>query len=149
MDNKLISLVLPCYNEEAVIKTTLDVLAEKMKEYQFDNYEIVLVDDGSKDKTLELITSYAEKDSKIKVVSFASNKGQQVAFYAGMCYCSGEGVILMDADLQDPPECIPEMYRLWQEEGYHVVYGKRAQRQGESFLKKWTASLFYRTLNFL
>ncbi len=147
--NQLLSLVLPCYNEEEIIAHTLDVLAQKMTEFQISNYEIVIVDDGSKDKSLAILQEYAQKDSHIKVVSFAANRGQQMAFYAGMCYSSGDAVVLMDADLQDPPECILEMIRLWQEEGFQVVYGRRAVREGETALKKLTAFLFYRLLNAL
>ncbi|MGL5956486.1 MAG: glycosyltransferase family 2 protein [Brevinema sp.] len=144
--DKMLSLVIPCYNEANVITHTLDVLSEKMKEYQILNYEIIVVDDGSKDRSLTLLQDYAQQDSHIKVVSFAMNRGQQIAFYAGMCYCSGDAVVLMDADLQDPPECIPEMILLWQE-GYHVIYGRRARRAGETILKRLTAYFFYRLLN--
>lgn len=149
MNNKFISLVIPCYNEELLIEHTLKVLTEKMKEYSFSHYEIILVDDGSKDKTLTLLQEYAQKDERIKVVSFSANRGQQVAVYAGMCYSSGDAVILMDADLQDPPECLPQIYRLWDQEGYDVVYGKRVKRDGESFLKKLTSYLFYRMFNYV
>ncbi|MGL4676516.1 MAG: glycosyltransferase family 2 protein [Brevinema sp.] len=146
--DQFLSLVIPCYNEEKVIIHTLDVLSQKMKEYHLFNYEIIVVDDGSRDSSLILLQDYAQKDSHIKVVSFATNRGQQMAFYAGMCYTSGDAVVLLDADLQDPPECIPEMIRFWKE-GYHVVYGRRAKREGESLFKRLTAHMFYRILNYI
>ena len=146
MQEKMLSIVMPCYNEEDVINHTVDTLIQKMAEYQIQNYEIVIVDDGSKDKSLSILQEYAKQNSLIKIVSLAANKGQQNAFYTGLCYSSGDAVVLMDIDLQDPPECIPQMLKLWQE-GYQVVYGKRAKRDGESFLKRLTAYLFYRTLN--
>lgn len=148
MQEYLLSIVMPCYNEEEVIGHTLDVLTEKLEEYNIPSYEIVIADDGSRDHSLIILKEYAEKNPRVKVVSFAANRGQQVAFYAGMCYTSGDAVVLMDADLQDPPECIPQMLSLWQE-GNDVVYGKRMKRKGESFLKRLTAYLFYRTLNTL
>lgn len=144
----LLSIVIPCYNEEKVIAHTLDILIKKMDEYSVSSYEIIIVNDGSKDASLQILENYAQNFSSIKIVSFAANRGQQIAFYAGMCYSSGETVILMDADLQDPPECIPEMLRLWKE-GYQVVYGKRAIRDGETISKRFTAFLFYRLLNML
>lgn len=149
MKNKFISLIVPCYNEEEGITQTLKILTEKMEEYSFSNYEIILIDDGSKDKTLMILKEHSEQNKKIKVVSFSKNRGQQIAVYAGMCYSSGDAVILIDSDLQDPPECFPEMYRLWDEEGYEVVYGKRIKRTGESILKKLTSFAFYRIFNWI
>lgn len=144
----LLSLVLPCYNEENVIEHTLNTLIEKMKDYHINDYEIIIVNDGSKDNSLTILEAYSQKHPFIKIVSFAANRGQQMAFYAGMCYSSGDAVVLMDADLQDPPECIPEMLRLWKD-GFQVVYGKRSVRDGESIIKRLTAFLFYRLLNTL
>ncbi len=146
--NQLLSLVLPCYNEEEIIAHTLDVLAQKMTEFQITNYEIVIVDDGSRDKSLSILQEYAQKDSRIKVVSFAANRGQQMALYAGMCYSSGDAVVLMDADLQDPPECIPEMITQWKN-GYQVIYGKRISRKGDTFMKSFTAKMFYAFYNWI
>ncbi len=143
----LLSIVIPCYNEQEVLEQTIAVLTDDMKKFGYD-YELVFVDDGSKDKTLEILQKHASENDRIKVVSFAANRGQQMAFYAGMCYSSGDAVVLMDADLQDPPELIPEMVKLWKE-GYQVVYGKRKSREGETPLKKLTASLYYRFLDFM
>ncbi|MGL4366663.1 MAG: glycosyltransferase family 2 protein [Brevinemataceae bacterium] len=144
----LLSIVIPCYNEESVISLTLDTLAQKLEQFNISDYEIVCVNDKSKDLTLTILEQYAKKDHRVKIVSLAANKGQQIAFYAGMCFSSGDAVILMDADLQDPPNCIPEMIQKWKE-GYQVVYGRRLIRKGESFLKKITAFMFYRILNML
>lgn len=144
----LLSIVIPCYNEEEGIAVSLDMLTRKLEEFGIKDYEIICVNDGSKDQTLSILQNYAQKDHRIKIVSLAANRGQQTAFYAGMCYSSGEAVILMDADLQDPPDCIPEMLRLWKE-GYQVVFGKRIIRQGEGIFKRLTAFLFYRLLNHL
>ncbi|MGL5254183.1 MAG: glycosyltransferase family 2 protein [Brevinema sp.] len=142
----LLSLVMPCYNEEAVIQQSIDTIMQKMEEFSIDKYEIICVDDGSKDLTLPILQVYAEKHPQIKIVSFSANRGQQMAFFAGMCYASGQAVVLMDADLQDPPECIPRMLSLWKE-GFQVVYGRRKVRDGESIFKRLSAYLFYRLLN--
>ncbi len=96
----LLSLVIPCYNEQEVLEQTISVLTDDMQKFGYD-YEFVFVDDGSKDKTLEILQKHASENDRIKVVSFAANRGQQMAFYAGMCYSSGDAVVLMDADLQD------------------------------------------------
>jgi dolichol-phosphate mannosyltransferase len=143
-DNSLISIVIPLFNEEAVIeelyrrlKITMDRLDE--------NYEIILINDGSKDGTLSTMKKIAQSDSTIKLVDFSRNFGHQIAITAGIDYASGDAVVLMDADLQDPPEVIPKLVAKWKE-GYDVVYAKRKKRIGESFFKRMTASLFYRLL---
>ena len=142
----LLSIVIPCYNEEDVLDLSLTQLFQDLDTFAIDDYEIICVDDGSRDKTLEILQRRAIENPRLKIVSLAANRGQQIAFYAGMCYSSGDAVVLMDADLQDPPSLIPDMIERWKE-GYHVAYGKRLYRQGESFLKKITATLFYRILN--
>ncbi|MGL5720936.1 MAG: glycosyltransferase family 2 protein [Brevinema sp.] len=141
-----LSIVIPCYNEEEVIQISLNTLMSDLSSAKIDNYEIICVDDGSKDKTLEILNDYSNRFPKIKVVSLATNRGQQIAAYAGMCYSSGDAVVLMDADLQDPPSAIPAMIEKYKE-GYQVVYGLRIIRSGESFFKKFTATMFYRLLN--
>jgi len=142
----LLSIILPCYNEEEIIRLSLDSLTGKLLSFNIKNYEIICVDDGSKDNTLLILQEYSHKNTKIKIIELSANRGQQIAFYAGMCYSSGDAVIMMDADLQDPPDLIPEMIAKWQE-GYQVVYGIRNSRKGETFIKKYTAHLFYRLLN--
>jgi polyisoprenyl-phosphate glycosyltransferase len=132
------------YNEQEVIEVTyrrlkavLDTLGE--------TYEIVFVNDGSRDKTSEIVRGMCASDQKVKLVEFSRNFGHQIAVTAGMDHSSGRSVVLIDADLQDPPELIIDMVALWRE-GYDVVYGKRIERKGESWFKKMTASMFYRLL---
>ena len=144
---KKISVVIPMYFEEQIVdlcyKRTSDVLKKLNNKY---DYEIIFVNDGSKDKTFEILENIAKKDKKIKVISFSRNFGHQAAVTAGLKFVSGDAIIIMDADLQDPPELIPDMLKYW-EEGYEVIYGKRKSREGESAFKLLTASLFYSTLN--
>ncbi len=145
---KKISVVIPMYNEEEVIKTSylrVKKVLEELKQYE---YEMILVDDGSKDKTLELLQGIAKENEKVKILSFSRNFGHQAAVTAGIQYVTGDAVIIMDADLQDPPERLPEMIALW-EEGNEVIYGQRKSRKGESTFKLLTAKMFYRTLNAL
>lgn len=109
-------------------------------------YELVFVNDGSRDRTLEILEGFAAKDKRVKVISFSRNFGHQLAVTAGIDKARGSAVVIIDADLQDPPELIPDMLRLW-EQGYDVVYARRKKRKGESFFKLVTAKLFYRVLD--
>jgi polyisoprenyl-phosphate glycosyltransferase len=139
------SIVIPLYNEESGIA----VLVEKLQEIiaQFDGpAEIVLVDDGSKDRTYELAREVSEKDQRFKLLQFSRNFGHQMAITAGMDAASGDAVIIMDADLQDPPYVVLQMIEKWKE-GYEVVYGLREHRQGERLFKTATASVFYGLLH--
>ncbi|MFZ5353372.1 MAG: glycosyltransferase family 2 protein [Bacillota bacterium] len=145
MSNKLISIVVPMYFEEEVAEVCYDRLSKVLKGIGY-SYEIVFVNDGSTDRTLEILEGISVKDKNVKVVSFSRNFGHQIAVTAGIDKAAGDAVILIDADLQDPPELIPQMLELW-EQGYHVVYGKRKKRKGESFFKLATAKYFYRILN--
>jgi dolichol-phosphate mannosyltransferase len=111
-----------------------------------ETWELILVDDGSSDRTVEILTQHAVHDKHIRPVLFARNFGHQIAVTAGMDYAQGAAVILIDADLQDPPEVIPELIANWRD-GYEVVYAQRRQRKGESFFKKMSASFFYRLIN--
>lgn len=145
---KKISVVIPMYNEEEVIQTSyarIYEVLEKLKQY---DYELIYINDGSKDKTLELLQKIADENKKVKIISFARNFGHQAAVTAGLRYTTGEATIIMDADLQDPPELLPEMIALW-EEGNEVIYGQRRTRKGESAFKLMTAKMFYQTLNAL
>ena len=110
--------------------------------------KIIFINDGSKDKTLEILESIALKDKNVKIISFSRNFGHQCAVTAGLNYVTGDAIVIIDADLQDPPELIPEMLKLW-EQGNEVVYGKRKTREGESKFKLLTAKMFYNTLNAL
>jgi len=140
---QLISIVLPVFNEEAGIQATIDTLLNYI-EQQEESYELIFVDDGSKDKSVNIINQAVEQHSNIKLVEFSRNFGHQLAITAGLEYTKGDAVVVMDADLQDPPEVIPQMIEKWHE-GYDIVYGKRMQRDGETLFKKFTAKMFYRT----
>lgn len=135
------------YNEEEVIETTYRRLTSVLEPIG-ETYELVLVNDGSRDRTAEIVRSLCASDPRVKLVDFSRNFGHQIAVTAGMDYASGRAVVLIDADLQDPPELIPEMVARWRE-GYDVVYGKRTVRKGETWFKKVTAAAFYRLLRSL
>jgi dolichol-phosphate mannosyltransferase len=143
MKNQLISIVLPVFNEEAGIQATIDTLLNYI-EQQEEKYELIFVDDGSRDKSVAIIKKALAQNDHIKLVEFSRNFGHQLAITAGLEYTKGDAVVVMDADLQDPPEVIPQMIKKWHE-GYQIVYGKRMQRDGETIFKKFTAKMFYRT----
>ena len=138
------SVVVPLYNEELVINESYKRLKAVMDSSK-ENYEIVFINDGSLDTTREKVENICRKDESIKLVNFSRNFGHQAAITAGMKMAVGAAIIVIDADLQDPPEAILEMIKKWKE-GYEVVYGKRIKREGESFLKKFTAKSYYRLL---
>lgn len=148
MENKKISLVVPMYYEEKVVNECYKRLTDVLQKLDNYDYEIIFVNDGSKDKTLELLEEIAKIDERVKILSFARNFGHQCAVTAGLRHVSGDAIVIIDADLQDPPELIPEMLKLW-EEGNQVIYGKRKTRDGESAFKLLTAKMFYKTLNAL
>lgn len=146
---KKVSVIVPMYYEEEVaeecykrLKKVLEELSEKYL------YEIIFINDGSKDKTLNILENIAQDNKNVKVISFSRNFGHQCAVTAGLKYITGDAIVIIDADLQDPPELIPEMLKLW-EDGNEVIYGKRKSREGESKFKLLTASMFYKTLNAL
>ena len=143
---KKISLVIPMYYEEQVAEECYKRVTKVLKEIKDYEYEIIFVNDGSKDKTLEILENIAKEDKNVKVVSFSRNFGHQAAVTAGLKYVTGNAIVIMDADLQDPPELIPDMLKYW-EDGYEVIYGKRKTREGESAFKLLTAKAFYNTLN--
>lgn len=138
------SIIVPVYNEELVIDETYKRLKEVMDSCK-EPYEIIFVNDGSKDSTVEKAIQICSRDSNIRLVNFSRNFGHQVAVTAGMDYANGKAIVIIDADLQDPPEVILQMIEKWKE-GYEVVYGKRLKRKGETFFKKFTAKAFYRVL---
>jgi polyisoprenyl-phosphate glycosyltransferase len=145
MRNSIIySIVVPLYNEELVIDESYRRL-KKVMDSTKENYEIIFVNDGSKDKTRDKMENICRNDEKIKLVNFSRNFGHQAAITAGMDLAYGEAVVVIDADLQDPPEVILKMIEKWKE-GYEVVYGKRIKREGETFFKKFTAKMYYRVL---
>jgi polyisoprenyl-phosphate glycosyltransferase len=142
---KTITILIPAYNEEEVLNQLYSRLTNVMNEITDYHFEVLFVNDGSKDKTLEIIKEFHEIDKRISYVNLSRNFGKEIAMSAGFDYALGDAVIILDADLQDPPELIPEMILYW-EEGYDDVYAKRRSREGESWFKKWTASRFYKIL---
>jgi len=138
------SIVSPIYNEEGNIPLLYERISQVMDSTN-ESWELVLVNDGSKDRSPELIRELCKKDSRVKGIFFARNFGHQIAVTAGIDYASGNAVVLIDADLQDPPEVILEMIERWKA-GYEVVYAVRAERKGESRFKVLTAKLFYRVI---
>ena len=145
MSKKLISILIPAYNEQEVLGLLferLSALADNNNDYRF---EFLFVNDGSRDNTLEIIKQQAEKDSRVSYLNLSRNFGKETAMLAGFDYVRGDAMVIIDADLQDPPELIPEMIQYW-EEGYDDVFAKRRNRAGESLLKKKTSQLYYRIL---
>ena len=138
------SIVVPCYNEEEVIMESYRRISAVMLSMG-EPYELVFINDGSKDATPALLNRLADEDNSVRVLHFARNAGHQIAVSAGLDYAAGSAVVIIDADLQDPPELIPEMARLWRD-GAQVVYGQRRSRAGESFLKLKTAELYYKLI---
>lgn len=145
---KKISVIIPMYYEEEVVNECYNRMTGVLSKIENYDYEIICVNDGSKDKTLQILEEIASKDNKLKVISFARNFGHQCAVTAGLKFVTGDCAVIIDADLQDPPELIPEMLKLW-EEGNEVIYGKRKTRDGESIFKLLTAKMFYKILNIL
>ena len=145
---KKVSVVVPMYYEEEVANECYKRLLEVFKGLNEYEYEFIFVNDGSKDKTLLILEEIAKQDENVKVISFSRNFGHQCAVTAGIKYVTGDAIVIIDADLQDPPELIPEMLKLWKE-GNEVIYGKRKTRDGESAFKLLTAKMFYKTLNSL
>ena len=142
---KKISVIIPTYNEEEtlpILYERFNKLMNSMLNYEF---ELLFVNDGSKDKTIDIIKNMREKDNRINYVDFSRNFGKEIAMIAGLDYATGDCVIFIDADLQDPPELIPELVKYW-EEGYDDVYAKRKSRKGESWLKKFTSKMYYKIL---
>ena len=145
---KKISVIVPMYYEEKVAEECYKRLTTCLQKLTDYTYEIIVIDDGSKDKTLEILENIASKDDKVKVISFSRNFGHQAAVTAGLKHVSGDAIIIIDADLQDPPELIPQMIQLW-EQGNEIIYAKRKKRKGESPFKLLSAKLFYQILNAL
>lgn len=139
------SVVVPLYNEEESLPVLYERIVNVM-EVAGEPWEFVLVDDGSSDGTADLMRELADKDKRVRPVIFARNFGQQSAVKAGLDFTRGDAVVIIDADLQDPPEVIQQLIEKWRE-GYEVVYAQRTVREGETFFKKLTASLFYRLIN--
>ena len=145
MEKKKVTLVIPMYYEEKVAEECYKRVKENLVKLENYDHEIIFVNDGSKDKTLEILEDIAKKDTDVKVISFSRNFGHQAAVTAGLQYVTGDAIVIMDADLQDPPELIPELVKHW-EEGYDDIYARRRTRTGEGFLKKFTSKMYYKVL---
>ena len=141
----VISIVIPVFNEEEVLPELYRRTRQAMEEVD-ETWELILVDDGSKDRSAEIIAGLNSEDSRVKGLSFSRNFGFQEAVTAGLDHSAGDAVVISDADLQDPPEVIPQMIERWRE-GNDVVFGVRANREGETWFKKSTAKIFYRTIH--
>ena len=144
MSSKSLSLIIPVFNEEEVLRTSYERMREAMEKTGYP-FEIIYVNDGSRDGSMKILREIAGQDEKVRVLSFSRNFGHQTAVTCGMDAASGDALIIIDVDLQDPPELIPDMVKRW-EEGVDIVYGKRLKRQGETIFKKLTAAAYYRLL---
>ena len=145
-NNLKLSIVVPCFNEEDVLAETIRQLLSLANSLSDLMVEIIFVDDGSSDQTFEILEASAAIDQRIKIISFSRNFGHQIAVTAGVNMAQGDAVVLIDADLQDPPNVIHQMLAKWRE-GFDVIYGVRTEREGESLFKLGSAKLFYRILN--
>lgn len=143
--DKLLSLIVPVFNEEEVLELSFSRMDSAMKGIGYP-YEIIYVNDGSRDGTMDKLRKIAKENAHVKVLSFSRNFGHQLAVTAGMDKASGDALIIIDVDLQDPPEIIAELVKKW-EDGGEIVYGKRLKREGETFFKKFTAYCYYRLLS--
>ena len=143
---KLLSLIVPVYNEEEVLPTSYERMSAAMAALEGYDYEIIYVNDGSRDGTMKQLRKIAGEHADVHVVSFSRNFGHQLAVTAGMDRAKGDALIIIDADLQDPPEVIARLVEAW-EQGADIAYGKRLKREGETIFKKLTAFCYYRLLN--
>lgn len=144
-DRKLASLVVPVYNESEVIRVFYERAINTLAKLDGFDYELIFIDDGSRDGSYELLAGFAAGNPRVRVLKFSRNFGHQIAITAGIDHARGDCVVVIDADLQDPPEVVPAMIARWRE-GFDVVYGVRAEREGEGAMKLFTAAAFYRLL---
>lgn len=144
-NKKIISILVPCYNEEVVLNQFYQRLSQVITNMPQYDFQFMFVNDGSKEQTLDIMRELHEKDSRVSYGNLSRNFGKEIAMIAGIDYLTGDAAIIMDADLQDPPELIPEMVSWW-EKGYQDVSAKRRSRAGESFFKKWSSHAFYTIL---
>ena len=142
---KLVTILVPAYNEEEVLHMLYERLKQLMDNNEKYDFEILFVNDGSKDKSLQIMQELREKDKRVCYLNLSRNFGKEIGMIAGLDYAKGDAVVIIDADLQDPPELIPEMLKYW-EEGYDDIYAKRKSREGETWLKKMTSKMYYKVL---
>lgn len=142
---KKISILIPAYNEQEVLEPLYQRLGKLANDNKSYDFEFLFVNDGSSDKTIDIIKEFADQDERVAYVDLSRNFGKEIAMVAGLDHVTGDATVIIDADLQDPPELIPKMIKYW-EEGYEDVYAKRRSRSGESWVKKATSKLYYRIL---
>lgn len=142
---KTITILIPAYNEQEVLESLLERLDNISNTQKHYDFEFLFVNDGSKDKTLDIIKEISKTDKRISYVNLSRNFGKEIAMIAGLDHSKGDATVIIDADLQDPPELIPKMIKYW-EQGYDDVYARRRSRDGETWLKKFTAQMYYRLL---
>lgn len=142
---KKISILIPAYNEEEVLQPLYERLGKLARDTNTYNFEFLFVNDGSSDRTLDIIRHYSKKDPRISYINLSRNFGKEIAMIAGLDHVTGDATVIIDADLQDPPELIPKMIEYW-EEGYDDVYARRTSRAGESLFKRKTSEWFYKIL---
>lgn len=142
-----ISVIIPCFNEEASLPFYKEEILKVMQQMSSEEFELLFINDGSKDTTLHLLKQYATEDTRFKYVSFSRNFGKEAAIYAGLQHSTGEYVCIMDADLQDPPSLLPEMYDIVKNQGYDSVATRRVSRKGEPAIRSFFARMFYKIIN--
>jgi glycosyltransferase involved in cell wall biosynthesis len=147
MGKRLISVIVPCYNEQEAIPYFYEEMTRVEKTMPDYDFEMIFVNDGSKDKTIDIIHEYAAKDSQVKYIDFSRNFGKEAAIYAGLSSAAGDYVAMMDADLQDPPALLPEMVKAIEEEGYDSAATRRVTRKGEPPVRSFFARCFYKLIN--
>jgi len=145
---KKITIIIPAYNEEESLGKLYERLSGVLNNIKNYEFEMLFINDGSKDKTKEILKTLREKDGRVSYVNFSRNFGKETAMMAGLDYANADAVVFIDADLQDPPELIPELIKYW-EQGYDDVYAKRRSRKGETFIKKFTSKMYYKILQSL
>lgn len=144
---ELISVIVPCYNESVALPLFIEEMYKIIRQMEGQTFEIILINDGSRDNTKLVIKKLAEADERIKYISFSRNFGKEAAIYAGFQHAKGDYVVMMDADLQDPPSLLPEMYKAVAEEGYDSVATRRVNRKGEPRIRSFFARCFYKIIN--
>ena len=147
MKKKMISIVVPCYNEQESLPYFYDEIKKIEKEMNYVDFEYIFVNDGSRDTTLDILRDLARNDKKVRYISFSRNFGKEAAMIAGLEYSKGDFITVMDADLQDPPKMLIEMYKGITEEGYDCVGTRRVTRKGEPIIRSWFARRFYKLIN--
>ncbi len=148
MTKELISIVIPCYNEEEVIEICHKAVTEAINELPY-NFEIIYINDGSTDNTMQILKEIQKTDNRTVIIDLSRNFGKEAAMTAGIDNARGDALIILDADLQDPPSLIPDMIDMWKKSGADVVYGQRMDREGETWFKKFTSNSFYKIMNFM